>query len=172
MGKADEVILADGDKFDRVGESVITSVIVDIGGDELLGGFCLEGNDSREEFTHADGMGSLGVVKVQAILGLLDVDGVLVSTVLEDELLKVEEGTLMRDLLPDLDHGLPSVGGHDLGAIFALHCADDVLNLKLLLKDGGGKNLLLDGQLDLDTPGVRLSPEESCVNQTNLVQTT
>jgi hypothetical protein len=40
-------------------------------------------------------MGALGVEKVDAVLGLLDIDGVLVGAVLEDELLEVEEGALV-----------------------------------------------------------------------------
>ena len=54
-------------------------------------------------------MVSLSVVKVKAVLDLLDVDRIAMRRMFEDELFKIEECPLVRYLLPYLNDGPPCV---------------------------------------------------------------
>ena len=83
-------------------------------------------HDSRQEITHLDGIVPLCIEEIQTIPLLIDVVGVpasqlgtsnsrtsslLVSIVLQDQLLQPQESPFMRDLLPDLHTSLPCVLG-------------------------------------------------------------
>ena len=100
-----------------------------------------DGHDSGQELDHLLGMASRAVEEVETIAHLLDGDGVLLGSVLEDKLLEEEEGPLMRDLLADLDEGLPGVLRSELGAVTTLRVLDDILHLEYLLKDCRCKHL-------------------------------
>jgi hypothetical protein len=81
-------------------------------------------HDTRQEITHLNGVISLGVEEIQTIPLLIDIVGipdsqlnvrlnidesVLVSIVLQDQLLQPQECPLVRNLLPDLHTSLPCV---------------------------------------------------------------
>jgi hypothetical protein len=51
----------------------------------------------------------------------------------QDELLKVQECTLMRNFLPDLDKSLPSVLCGQSGTVGALSVLDQIFDFKYLL---------------------------------------
>lgn len=91
-----------------------------IHGNQLLRLLHLGGDDRGEELDHLLCMIPLRKVEIQTILGLLDVDGIAVSVVLEDELLKVQKGSLVRHLLAQLNAGVPSVDSERLLAVRAL----------------------------------------------------
>ena len=93
-------------------------------------------------------MTPLAVEKVQSILHLLHRDRVLLRSVLEDELLEEEERPLVRNLLPDLHESLPSVLRGQLRAVGALAVLNEELDLKDLLQDRRGQDLLLNGEGD------------------------
>jgi hypothetical protein len=61
--------------------------------------------------------------------------------VLENELLEVEEGSLVVDLLSDLYDGAPGVFRCELCAVRALRVGDDELDLKDLLQDSRREDL-------------------------------
>lgn len=82
-----------------------------------------------------------GVEEVESIFDLGDRDGILVGVVLEDELLEVQESTLVVDLLANLDEGAPGVLGGETSALRALGSLNDVLDLEDLLKDSGREDL-------------------------------
>ena len=88
-------------------------------------------------------------VKVDSVGDLLHRDRLHVRLVLEDELLQEEKGTLVVDLLANLDDGAPRVVRSNHVAIHALEVVDDELNDKHLLQDDAGEYLLLYGELDL-----------------------
>jgi hypothetical protein len=59
-----------------------------------------------------------------------------VRVVLEDQLLEVEEGTLVRDLLADLNTRSPGVGGVGFGTVGALGIDDDEFDFEGLDEEG------------------------------------
>jgi hypothetical protein len=75
------------------------------------------------------------VEKVQPIAHFFYSNRVLLSVVFQDELLKVQKRALVRNLLSDLYHGLPSIFGSEFCAIGALTVLYQVLNLECLLQD-------------------------------------
>lgn len=94
-----------------------------------------------EELDHLEGVLLGGVEEVESVLDLSDRDGILVGVVLEDELLEVQESTLVVDLLANLNEGAPGVLGGETSALGALRSLDHVLDLEDLLKDGGREDL-------------------------------
>lgn len=73
------------------------------------------------------------VVEVDAIVLLVHLQHLLVSVVLEDQLLDKEEGLLVLDVLSDLDYCSPSVRRELLLAIVALSICFHKLHQKGLL---------------------------------------
>ena len=94
----------------------------------------------------------------------------LVRVVLQDQLLQPQERPLVRDLLPNLHTCLPGVLRRQSGTSRTLSSVHDERKLKRLLQDRVRQDLLLDRDLELDTPRVRLSPDEGSVNQADLHQ--
>lgn len=139
-----------------------------------------------------------GVKEIESVLDFLYADRVLVGVVLKDELLEVQERSLVVDLLSDLNQRTPGVLGGETSALGTLGALDDVLDLENLLEDCGGEDLcegdptrvssrllpspapprmkktkthlLLDRKLDPQPFTMRLRPDESRVNQSNLAQ--
>ena len=79
-------------------------------------------------------MASLAVKEVEPIPHFLHTNGVLLSSMFQDELLEEEESPFMRNLLADLDESLPGVLRSEFSAIAALRVLDDVLHLEDLLE--------------------------------------
>ena len=86
-------------------------------------------------------MTALTEKEIQTIPNFFDRDRILLSVVLEDKLLEVQECPLMRDLLAHLDKCFPSVFGSELCAIRALPVLDKVFDLEGLLKNSICENL-------------------------------
>lgn len=84
---------------------------MNVHGDELLRLLAADGSNGCEEVDELLGMVSLGVEEIQAIFGLFDINGVLVSGVFEYELLEIEEGAFVGDFLSDLHDRSPCVCG-------------------------------------------------------------
>ena len=72
--------------------------------------------------------------------------------------------------LADLDLRLPEMGRVDTLAIVALEVLDVKFHDKGLLEFGSGDYILLNGELHLQAPGVRLRPNELGVNELNPAQ--
>ena len=94
-----------------------------------------DGHDSGQELDHLLGMASRAVEEVETIAHLLDGDGVFLCVVLEDELLEVEEGALVRDFLADLHKSFPGILRRKPCAIWTLAVLDKVLDLERLFED-------------------------------------
>jgi len=92
-----------------------------------------------------------------------------VGTVLEDELLQIQKGTLVVDALPDLDQTLPTALAELSLAFDALLVPHDEHHDEALLQDGAGLDLLLDGEADLEAHGMRLGPHPAGVDDADLV---
>ena len=90
-----QVILANGNDFHRVRELIGRRVVSDIAGDELLRLGVPRGNHRLQERDEVNCMVSSTKEEVQSLLALLDVDGVAVRLMLEDQLLQVEKGLLV-----------------------------------------------------------------------------
>lgn len=90
--------------------------------------------------------------------------------VLQDELLEIEEGSLVIDLLAKLNHGVPRVLGGFALARVTHACAHRVRNIEVLLHDRT-EGFFLDCQLDDDAPAVRLRPDELGVDKPHLIET-
>jgi len=83
----------------------------------------------------------------------------LVSIMLQDQLLQPQERPLMRHLLPDLHTSLPSVLSCQFRTCRTLSSVDNKRENECLLKDGVGQNLFLDSDLDLDSSRMGFSPD-------------
>lgn len=79
----------------------------------------------------------LTVEEVQAISDFLHGDGIFLSSMFENELLEEQEGTLMRDLLSDLNKSFPGVLGSEPCAVWTLCVLDEELDLEDLFEDSG-----------------------------------
>ncbi len=116
-------------------------------------------------------MRSLCVEKIETVLGFVDRDCVLVCVVLEDELFEVEESTLVLHLLTNLNHSTPCVLCRKTRAVWALTILNDKLDLEDLLENRRCEHLLLYCKLDSETLAVWLCPDETCVDESNFIET-
>ena len=105
------------------------------------------------------------VLEVDSVGALLNANGLLVSIVFQNKLLKVEEGTLVVNALSHLDLRYPGMWRPSLFTVIALHVNDDELNLEGLLQQGVRVHFLLDGQLDFYPTGMRFCPDEVSIDQ-------
>jgi hypothetical protein len=81
--------------------------------------------------------------------------------VLDEELLEVEEGAAVRDVLAELDDGDPLVGvGLRAGAGVAEAVVDDELDGVRLLEDDAVEHLTAEAELEAEALGVRLGEDE------------
>jgi hypothetical protein len=138
--------------------------------DEALTGLVPNGHDCIQKVHKTRTVTTASKEEINAILHGLHTDDLLVGVVLEDELLEVQEGTLMSNLLTDLSHSIPSIFGFNLATIRALLSSNDNFKDVRLLEDGGCKDLTLHSQSDLDTLTMGLGPQEGCIDETNLVE--
>jgi len=90
-----KIILTDWSKFENVGVLVLGVTTLLVMGDQLTccRVFCNE--IILDEANDTIGMRLLLVLEVKSVIHLYDVDCLLVCVVLENELLEVEEGTLV-----------------------------------------------------------------------------
>lgn len=109
---------------------------MDILRDELGGFVGLDGRNGGEEIDHLDGGVAMREKEVEAVFDFADVDTFSMRIVLEDELLEIEESTLVGDLLANLDAGTPGVGGIGFGAVGALGIDDYELDFEGLYEVG------------------------------------
>lgn len=137
--------------------------------DELLRPLNIDRNDGFEEVAEGHSVIPLGEVEVDSIVDFLDIDGVLVRAMLQNQLLEVQESPLVWNLLSHLDASPPCVVCITLCAIRALLVVLCVFNLEALLHNGTLIQFALHCDLDLDPPAMRLSPDEACVDDPQLV---
>jgi hypothetical protein len=89
----------------------------------------------------------------------------LVSVVLQDQLLEEQEGSLVIDLLPDLHAGLPGILRGQPGTLRTLGTLYDKSKDESLLQDRSRQDFLLDDNLQLKSTRMRFGPEERGVDQ-------
>lgn len=111
--------------------------------------------DGGQEVDHLGGMIALCVEEVETVFGLADVDGIAVGVVFKDQLLEVEEGAFVGDLLADLHTRTPGVCGVRFRAVGALVVGYDVLDLEALLENCAFERLHI---LSLRAKGGRGNP--------------
>jgi hypothetical protein len=107
--------------------------------------------------------------EVQTILDFLDVDSILVCAMLEDELFEVEESSLMRDLLSNLNASSPCIRGVRLCAVWTLLVCNHVFHLECLLQYNAFRYRILYRELDFDSSRMRLSPNKACIDDSDFV---
>ena len=83
----------------------------------------------------------------------------LVSIMLQDQLLQPQERPFMRNLLSDLYTSLPSVLRRQSRTCWTLTSVDDKREDECLLQDGIGQNFLLDSDLDFDSSRMGFCPD-------------
>ena len=163
-GEGDEVVFANWDQFNGVGEFIGFRACVNVHGDELLGFLGAYWGDRGEEVDELVSVVTLCIEEVESVFGFADVDCVFVGGVLEDELFEVEEGSFVGNFLADLDDSAPGIGSEGLGAVRTLVVVHHVFHFKRLLQDRSLESFLLDSNLDLDSPRMGLCPYKACVN--------
>lgn len=109
-------------------------------------------------------------LEVQPIVHLLNAQALLRCVMLNDQLLQEEEGSLVVHSLSQLSLAHPGVRSPSLLAVVALQIIHYELNHEVLLKECSIHNFLLHSELDLESPGVRFSVEESSVYQLDLLE--
>jgi hypothetical protein len=93
-----------------------------------------------------------------------DLQTVGVSVVFQQNLFEEEKGSLVRDMLTHLNHSMPHALSIERLASFALLVSNHELHDLGLLEDGSIHDLLLDGQLDLQSQRVRFSPNPNSID--------
>jgi hypothetical protein len=93
-----------------------------------------------------------------------DLKTVRVGIVLQQDLLEIEEGSLVWDMLAYLHHGMPHTLSIKGLTSFALLISNHKLDDLCLLENGSVHDLLLDRQLDLQSQRVRFSPDPHSIN--------
>jgi hypothetical protein len=83
----------------------------------------------------------------------------------QDQLLQQQECPLMRNLLSNLHHRLPSVLRRQLGTRRTLTCMHYEGEDESLLEDGMGEDFFLDGDFQFYTSGMGFGPDEGGVDQ-------
>jgi len=157
----DEVLAADGADLDRKGVLVVVDAALGVVRDELLRCRSLDRSDGGEEVDQAGGMGTRTEEEVEAAGGRRDSDREGSLTVLEEELLEVEEGAAVGHVLPELDDGNPLVGvGLRAGAGVAESVVDDELDGVRLLEDDAVEHLAAEAELEAEALGVGLGEDE------------
>mmetsp|Transcript_9609 Transcript_9609/g.22787 ORF Transcript_9609/g.22787 Transcript_9609/m.22787 type:complete len:490 (+) Transcript_9609:651-2120(+) len=169
--QADQVVLADRDNLDRERVLGADFVVVEILRDHLLAlHFLPARHHAQDEVLELQRVRPVQEVEVNTIWNLLDVDRLLVRFILEDELLEEVESTLVVHLLPHLDDSAPGALRGNHVAVCALEVMDHHLNHEHLLQNHAAVNLLLDRQLQFQTPRMRLRPDERRVDELHFVQ--
>lgn len=115
------------------------------------------------ELHQALGVGIVLELEVDAIMVFDNVNAFIVGTVSQNQLLQVQEGTLVGHTLAYLHLTGPRVGRVVLLAVITLLVLHDEFYLESLLEQGVGLDFFLDGQLEFDSPGVGLCVDEFSV---------
>jgi hypothetical protein len=80
-------------------------------------------------------MTPLAVEKVQTVLHFLQGNCIFLCAMFQDKLLEVQERPFMRNFLPDLNKGLPSVLRSQSRTVGTLSMLNQVFDFKYLLKN-------------------------------------
>ena len=102
---------------------------------------------------------------------LSNVHALLCSIMLDDQLLKEQESTLVVDPLSNLDLSNPQVRSISLFAIVTLKVSNNKFNDKALLKKSTIEHFFLNCKLDLDASRVRFCPHEASIHKLNSFKT-
>mmetsp|Transcript_13990 Transcript_13990/g.17713 ORF Transcript_13990/g.17713 Transcript_13990/m.17713 type:complete len:292 (-) Transcript_13990:31-906(-) len=131
---------------------------------------------ARHEIRHHEVYDSIGVtlglvLEVETFVHLLDADGLLVSSMAQNQLLQKHERPLVGHALSHLDLSLPSMRRVGLLTVITLQVLNDELNLEGLLEERVCLHLFLHSQFDFNTTRVRLCPDEGRVEQFDSFET-
>eukprot|EP00754_Rhynchopus_humris_P044322 Rhum_TRINITY_DN4047_c0_g1::Rhum_TRINITY_DN4047_c0_g1_i1::g.12824::m.12824 len=169
-GEADDVLAADGGDVEPVRVVEVRRVVLQVGRDELLGVDAARRRQGVEELHKLQGGAAAVEEEVEAVGLGLDLQAVEVHAVLEDKLLEVQDHPLVLHALPQLRHAAPLLlARRDLRARLALDRVHHELHHVVLLQHRSTEDLLLQGQLDLQTSAVRLRPDPRRVDEVHFV---
>lgn len=112
----------------------------------------------------------VGEEEIKTVRTVLDVIAALMRAMLQNHLLQVEEGLLVRCPLTNLHNRVPCVARHASVTLVAHLILYNVVDLKYLLQYRRCEDLLLDGQLHFDALRVRLRPDEAGIHETDAIQ--
>jgi hypothetical protein len=159
--EGNQVLTAYGADLDREGVLVVVDETLGVMRDELLGRVGLDGRDGAEEVDEAGCVRAGAEEEVEAAWRRGDADGERGLAVLDEELLEVEEGAAVGDVLAELDDGDPLVGvGLGAGAGVAEAVVDDELDGVRLLEDDAVEDLAAEAELEAEALGVGLGEDD------------
>lgn len=104
-------------------------------------------------------------IETLAEVFLLDVDDLISNTGFEDHLLEEQESPLVINFLSDLNLRVPEMWRVCFLAITTLKVLDDEIDRECLLQQRAGQDFLLDSNLDLESFGMSLCPDEVGVDE-------
>ena len=169
LGEIKEIVFTKGTNLDVVGVFEVGYVGLVVCPNEFLRYLGFDRNDILQKRYEPSSLTLVREVKIHTITKGFDTKAATMSTVLEDELLQIEEGTLVIDSLADLNQTLPTALpelGLTLNALLIPHNED---HDEALLQDGARLDLLLHRKANLETHGVRFRPNPSSVDKTDLL---
>lgn len=114
-------------------------------------------------------MAARTIEEIQPIPNFLHRYRILLGPMLQDQLLQVKEGSLVRHLLPNLYQRLPGVLGCQFSAVRALSMLYKILDLEDLFKDCRSQNFFLNCEGCAKTFGMWLGPYEVSLCEANLI---
>jgi hypothetical protein len=106
--------------------------------------------------------------EIHAVFVSHDVDAVAVGVMLEENLLKIKEGSLVCDTLTHLHHCMPHTLRITSLTVLTLLIPNRKLDYRCLLHHCSVHHLLLDSQLDLQSPRMLFSPNPYRIYQFQL----
>ena len=116
-------------------------------------------NDTGKKVNHFQAVISMSIKKVESITKFLNIRGLFVCIVLQNDLFEPKKGSFVGDFLTNLTNSLPGKFRINTSTSIAILICDNVLYDKHLLKNCGCKDFFLDCQLDFNSSAVRLSPD-------------
>ena len=109
--------------------------------------------------------------EINPLMNLLDSYGTRSSIVPENQLFEIKERPPVRNMLPKLNRSNPLIRvSLKPRARLAEMVSNGILNEIRLLKTSSVKNLGLNSELEFDSLGVRLSPDELSVREPDFVE--
>lgn len=166
-----QIVLAKWHDFNRRREARRGGVVFKVLRDDALAALLDSAWHVRgDEADEGLGVALVEEEKVDALGHLLDLRHLAVSPVSQDKLFDQVERALVVDALAELHDGGPRHLGRDLVAVWAVQVVHAQLDHQHLLQHHIRERFLLNGELDLQAPGVGLGINEGRVDELHEVE--
>ena len=131
---------------------------------KLLGVLNCYWQNGIEEIDQSLCMSCIFVVKVDPIIFLRYLQHLIISSMLQNQLLNQIESFFVINMLPNLDDCPPRMRSKFLFAIVTLHIAFNKLSYESLLNFGFVIQLFFNSNFNFYPFGVALGPDKTCIN--------